>query len=448
MTHLVQAMEMYRRLEPPDSTPTAKGMDSLGRGFQRAGRLTEAEALLEQALAMRMRLYKGDHSDLAQGLSNLGGAQLARKRFAEAEATQRRALEMRQRLARGDNKQLALALQDLAVILRDAGRPAQAEPFELQAVEMYRRLFPGGSAELSLALYTLGSVLKAAGRVADAVPLFEAALEMDRRIRPAGHKDLLSDIESLALAYYLNGRYEKAIPLYEEALTGYEATLGRQHLLTLITIGNLGANYRFLGRVPEAIRLLEEAWNSAKGRPELQFVSSHLLHAYVQIADPAKESDTARAMALFDELLAASRAKLGKESPELARELSWMSLRLIDLRAWDRAERLLREVQAIRERVQPDVWSTFNTKSMLGGALLGQKRYAEAEPLLLAGYRGMQERAAKVIEENGSVRIPQALERLVKLYEAKGDATEAAAWRAKLEEARLAESRPASRKGG
>jgi hypothetical protein len=107
---------------------------------------------------------------------------------------------------------------------------------------------------------------------------------------------------------------------------------------------------------------------------------------------------------------------------------------------------MLREALAIREKAAPDAWWTFNTRSMLGEALLGQKRYAEAEPLLLEGYRGMKEREPAVIKDRAVVRIVQALERLVKLYEVKGDATEAAAWRAKLEAAR-ATAPPPNRKG-
>ena len=52
---------------------------------------------------------------------------------------------------------------------------------------------------------------------------------------------------------------------------------------------------------------------------------------------------------------------------------------------------------------------------MLGGALLGQKKYAEAEPLLLAGYEGMKQRE-KTIPALGNIRLPEALERLVDLY--------------------------------
>ena len=59
---------------------------------------------------------------------------------------------------------------------------------------------------------------------------------------------------------------------------------------------------------------------------------------------------------------------------------------------------------------------------MLGAALLGQKKYSEAEPLLLAGYQGMKEREAK-IPAPYKIRLVEALERLVQLYEATGNET-------------------------
>jgi hypothetical protein len=65
---------------------------------------------------------------------------------------------------------------------------------------------------------------------------------------------------------------------------------------------------------------------------------------------------------------------------------------------------------------------------MLGEALAGQKKYAEAEPLLLAGYKGMKEREATIPEPFRKVRLTEALERLVRLYEATGRKDEAAKW--------------------
>lgn len=89
----------------------------------------------------------------------------------------------------------------------------------------------------------------------------------------------------------------------------------------------------------------------------------------------------------------------------------------------------------------PDARTTFNTKSLLGGALLGQKKYADAEPLLLAGYEEMKQREAK-IPEQGKVRLPEAIERLVQLYEARDKKDDAARWRKELEARKQASMKP------
>jgi hypothetical protein len=65
----------------------------------------------------------------------------------------------------------------------------------------------------------------------------------------------------------------------------------------------------------------------------------------------------------------------------------------------------------------------------------------EAEPLLLDGYRGMEDRRAS-LPPRSARHLSEALERLVQLYEAMGNASEAAAWRSKLEAARAAVSTP------
>jgi eukaryotic-like serine/threonine-protein kinase len=102
---------------------------------------------------------------------------------------------------------------------------------------------------------------------------------------------------------------------------------------------------------------------------------------------------------------------------------------LLQQKKWTEAELLLRECLAIREKVQPDLWSTFNTQSMLGGALLGQKKYAEAEPLLRNGYEGMKQRE-KTIPPQASTRLPEALDRLIDLSTATNKPDEVKKWQA------------------
>jgi hypothetical protein len=79
---------------------------------------------------------------------------------------------------------------------------------------------------------------------------------------------------------------------------------------------------------------------------------------------------------------------------------------------------------------------------MLGGALLGQKKYADAEPLLLAGYEGMKQRE-QTIPPQGQVRLPEALDRLIELYTATDKPDEVKKWRA--ERAKYPEVAPTPR---
>jgi hypothetical protein len=69
--------------------------------------------------------------------------------------------------------------------------------------------------------------------------------------------------------------------------------------------------------------------------------------------------------------------------------------------------------------------------------LLGQKKYAVAEPLLLAGYEGMKKGLEKSSQKD-KVRLIESLEWLVQLYEATGKKDKADEWRKKLKEAKNA----------
>ena len=121
-------------------------------------------------------------------------------------------------------------------------------------------------------------------------------------------------------------------------------------------------------------------------------------------------------------------------------------LDLLQRRQYPAAETYLRECLTIREKKLPDDWVLFNTKSMLGGALAGQKKFQEAEPLLVEGYSGMKEREAK-IPAAGKTRLPEAIRRLVDLYTAWEMPEQAAEWQKKLDELNAAaELKPSASK--
>src|SRR5262249_15145653 len=113
-------------------------------------------------------------------------------------------------------------------------------------------------------------------------------------------------------------------------------------------------------------------------------------------------------------------------------QLGWLALNLLEQKKYVESEPFARESLTIREKNWPDHWMTFHTRSLLGGALLGQGRDREAEPLLRQGYEGLKERQGKIPEES-RVRRTRALDRLVQLHDAGGKKAEAAGLRKELQ---------------
>jgi hypothetical protein len=101
-----------------------------------------------------------------------------------------------------------------------------------------------------------------------------------------------------------------------------------------------------------------------------------LLDAYGKACKTAEFADLAR------ERLAEASNALPKDSPQLAGMLAQLGLSLLQQKKWTQAEPLLRECLAIREKAQSDMWSTFKTQSLLGGALLVEMGGKSGSPAL------------------------------------------------------------------
>jgi eukaryotic-like serine/threonine-protein kinase len=69
--------------------------------------------------------------------------------------------------------------------------------------------------------------------------------------------------------------------------------------------------------------------------------------------------------------------------------------------------------------------------SLLGGALLDQGRYSEAQPLIVPGYEGMKDREARIPYPDRPA-LREAAARVIRLYESWGKPDQAMAWKAKL----------------
>ena len=110
--------------------------------------------------------------------------------------------------------------------------------------------------------------------------------------------------------------------------------------------------------------------------------------------------------------------------------------RVLHLLRLDQAEyfgavvlRSVRPTQAASRYLAEAQMQTFDARALLGGALLGQKKYADAEPCLRQGFEGMKQRQ-KAIPAQYATALPEALDRLIELETARNRSDELRKWRA------------------
>jgi tetratricopeptide (TPR) repeat protein len=251
-----------------------------------------------------------------------------------------------------------------------------------------------------------------------AMPLYLETLDKMKALLGPKHPDTLMSMANLALGYATSGQLDKAIPLYIEVLAARRIKPGNDHLDTLTSMNNLARAYATTGKPEKALPLYEEALPLVKDvhdpeHPLAQTIRINLGKLYCDSKQGAK------AVAVWTEYLATRRKQAPKDDPRLTTELSMFAQGLLRCDEFTAAEPLLRECLAIREKNQPDHWGTFSTQSMLGGALLGQKKHADAAPLLVAGYEGMKAREKTIPKTGGSEEcIPDALDWIIQLYTA------------------------------
>ena len=297
-----------------------------------------------------------------------------------------------------------------------------------RALDLRRQALGPDHAETIASMNNLALAYLETGRLAGALKLLEEALK--RCKAKLAFDDPLAPVTmgNLAHAYADAGRFADAVTLDEEALERLRAKVGPDHMHTLIALNNLANAYRGAGRPAEALPRLEEALARLRktvgpNHPTTMLAMSNLALAYT---DAGRVAD---AIPLHEEALELSVAQLRAEHPDTLFAMNCLARACLDVKPAE-TESLSRRLMAIRDKTNPDDWSAFDVRSLLGASLLRQKKYAEAEPLLLEGYAGLEARATKIPIPSRK-RVTEALDRIVELYDAWGKKGKALEWRKK-----------------
>jgi tetratricopeptide (TPR) repeat protein len=422
-------------------------LNNLGIVYDGVGRSREAVDILEKVRDYRVQQHGREDPDTLKALSNLGTAYIHLDRNQEAAKLFNELSEIYLRKFGPEHSGTLTTLHNLAVAYTGLNRvPEAIELFEQVVARRLKRFGPNHPDTL-MTQGLLAKAYDAAGRTPEAVKLLEDVYDRQRKRDGADHLQTILVQSNLGGLYWRSRQFDKAAACFEEAVRRMMEQ-PQPDEPSLITWGfNVAVNQYGAGRTDEALATCEK-WLA---RARLKLGSEHKvtrfgLKAAAEMYTGVQEFQ--KAAPLWRELLESWPKTLPRETEQRASLLATYGFCLLKTDQFAEAEPLLRECQAIREKSRPDVWTTFNGKSMLGGALLGRARsvsdgiekailYAEAEPLLLAGYEGMKQRQ-KTIPPNNRIRIAEATERLVQLYEATGKKDEAAKWRQEHEAVKAA----------
>jgi tetratricopeptide (TPR) repeat protein len=257
-----------------------------------------------------------------------------------------------------------------------------------EALAVQRRLLPADHPDVATSLNNLGRVLRREQRFAETEPIYREVLALTRRWPSAGNRFLADALFRLGKVLHQQGKLTETADVWREALAIRTKLLGAEN-------------------------------------PEVSVVRNSLAGVLCEQGGPLQ------AETLYRELLRDLRNRLPSDDPRLASALVPLTRRLLSEEKFAEAEPPARECLAIWEKKNPDAWETFNLRSLLGESLLGQKRYGEAEPLLLSGCEGMKQREANISSPNRAY-LRQSLQGIVRLYESIGRTGAASEWRKEL----------------
>jgi len=257
--------------------------------------------------------------------------------------------------------------------------PGYSTPFAPRYQDFHHRLL--GSME------TLASAYSSAGKFVEAQQLDEQAFEISRRTQGKEDRTTLSAMTSLAFDYWSLGNFDSALALCHEALEIQKRVLGPQDPDTLTTLSTLALIYQ-----------------------------------------RQKKYDLAQTYA--SQALEGQRHVLGQRLPTTLNAEADLGLAYESLGKFTQSEPLAHEALTIDREVQPRDWQGYRAESLLGASLAGQKKFAEAEPLLLEGYQGMLTRIHQMAVPD-RYHLDLARKWIIQLYQDWGKPEKAGEWKRK-----------------
>ncbi len=368
-------------------------------------------------------------STIGQTYLNLGAWEKSRQQYAAALAIYER--EKGPRAA-----ETAKVMVALGSVLDEWGRYDEAEPLLRQGLDGLRRALGEGHPDTLTAMNCLAHLLWCQENectLKEAEALLKKVMEVRRRVQGENHPDTLAAMKNVAMLYDSQGKLWHAPSLHPK---GLEITLRprSEEYPDTMTIHHQAGLYVEQGRLLEAEALVLEALQTQRRvlgewHPHTAETILNLVQLYhLQGKLPEAERLLVARLQFLRGAGAHIQYKGGLNIPYTTNLLAYNLLRQ---GRHAEAESLTRDL--VPKDCETRDWFSYDCVSLRGGALLGQEKYLDAEPLLLAGYEGLKAspfaRSLRASHLSRWRRLDEAGERIVQLYEAWGKPEKAAEWK-------------------
>lgn len=382
--HLREAVGLFRK-HVADSGPLARAMGELGVVLMRKSDFTQSEEILREAIELMQPAHGRQSADAAGLLGHLAILYRRTGRFPEAEAMYREVLDVQRTLHGPRHPSTVGTTVNLSVVLLDRRTYADAEALLNEACESLRELHGPDSYQYAVALGLLGRALRGQERFDAAEQTLCSSLEAFERSVGPKHEYVATSLLDLGALQLQRGDFEAAEVSFRRALQIYERIHGDGHPLVANALEKLG---------------------------EVAF----------------KRGDHSAGAAYFARALDLYAAKLGEGDLALANCRSAWARQEAEVGNAAEAERLLRTAVEIRQKSRTDDRSALlNDQVQLGRCLTAQRRFEEAELLLIDAFERLNQ-----LPDARPRDVQTAVHELVRLYEALGRPDQTATWRVRL----------------
>ena len=326
----------------------AEMLTVIGRTYDRLGMRERALPLLEQALEIGRQTLGSQHLRVAHSLNDLGVLHRRAGNPAAAEPLLRESLATRRALRGNQHNDVAITLIELARTIQDRGRLAESEALIRESLAIRLAVYGEEHRETATSKSELGQLLWELGDLDGAEKMLRENVATSERVLGRDHANVGSSKGSLGNLLNARGQHVAAEELLRESVRVRKVALGESHLDYAMALPNLAGALESQGRLDEAQALVERA---------------------ISIAAP----------------------QVGKDHPRVI--AASMDLARVRIARGDAAatEADLRHALGLRQRLYPaDDWRIAQAQSLLGAALFAQKKYREAEPLMIAADRHLK----------------------------------------------------------